>query len=838
MSARPQQRWTLSTLKTWRQKLTSSLSIARVGLLSLSMFALATPSQAHANDCLALSGANPVGSKCVIATPRTVQGTFNLAESLEITGAGNITVPHGAMFEVRITGGLMIATPTTVTGGRIVGDAMSSTEAGASISLHTTEDIVLQANARITAEANAKGKTQSYCPSSYGGSIDLNAEGDVVTAKGSFISTSAKCMAGEIEITAAGNASVAGSVLAQSLLTGTAWKYRGGGPISLVAQGSLAVKDSALISSRGLDAGADLVHLQGGCQVEILGLVESTGPGHVVPTNPPNRCNLRNRPHNTTIDPMACVEVWSGGSLIIDRTGTRKGEINADTAQSGGTSIAWVDLFARGDITIAGNTTKYTVHANEFLTNGSGGLITVKSLSGKATTSGLAIQANSTTGGGRGGQITVESGGSTPEGIVTLGGATFQAKGSTSGFRPAGGSIIVRGLQDQVAGAKPGKLDAAGGLPNNGQISLQGCGAPAVSYTGTAIPGVATLPAQCQPTSILPSYVTLPTCGGQEYRPALSMAKSCTSTPQASGLFAIAFVGTVCNTGTEEITLSQLTADQPVAGMNIFPSLSKTVLPAPRTPATGEECATYSGSFFTANNPSTDTAMVEGQGTQSRTRVFASAPSTCAPQAGCGNLLLEAGEQCDDGNTAPGDGCSPSCQVETTAPSCGNGILDVGESCDDGNSNNSDSCRNTCLGGNQGCTIGYWKNHETAWAAPYTTTATVGGTFTLPNCAGVQGVTAADATCIRGLSTDTFLTALLYPGGNTLCDKAQLLIKQAVGGVLNGAHGNIAYPVDNVATLGAQVNAALASCDATTMLTLQQTIDGYNNLHNNSVCGQ
>jgi hypothetical protein len=87
---------------------------------------------------------------------------------------------------------------------------------------------------------------------------------------------------------------------------------------------------------------------------------------------------------------------------------------------------------ARGDITITRNTTKYTVHANEFLTNGSDGLITVKSLNGKAATSGLAIQASSTPGGGRGGQITVESGGFTPEGLVTLGGATLQAKGSTT----------------------------------------------------------------------------------------------------------------------------------------------------------------------------------------------------------------------------------------------------------------------------------------------------------------------------------------------------------------------------------------------------------------------
>lgn len=38
----------------------------------------------------------------------------------------------------------------------------------------------------------------------------------------------------------------------------------------------------------------------------------------------------------------------------------------------------------------------------------------------------------------------------------------------------------------------------------------------------------------------------------------------------------------------------------------------------------------------------------------------------------CGNNSVEAGEQCDDGNTAAGDGCSDTCQTEAAAPA-GNG---------------------------------------------------------------------------------------------------------------------------------------------------------------------
>ena len=60
----------------------------------------------------------------------------------------------------------------------------------------------------------------------------------------------------------------------------------------------------------------------------------------------------------------------------------------------------------------------------------------------------------------------------------------------------------------------------------------------------------------------------------------------------------------------------------------------------------------------------------------------------------CGNSLLEAGEECDDGNLTNGDGCSSGCRIEDWR--CGNGIREGAEECDDGNINYGDGCTPMC----------------------------------------------------------------------------------------------------------------------------------------------
>jgi cysteine-rich repeat protein len=58
----------------------------------------------------------------------------------------------------------------------------------------------------------------------------------------------------------------------------------------------------------------------------------------------------------------------------------------------------------------------------------------------------------------------------------------------------------------------------------------------------------------------------------------------------------------------------------------------------------------------------------------------------------CGDGFLQAGEVCDDGNADNTDACTDKCQ----AAACGDGFLQAGEACDDGNQDSTDGCTTTC----------------------------------------------------------------------------------------------------------------------------------------------
>jgi fibro-slime domain-containing protein len=86
----------------------------------------------------------------------------------------------------------------------------------------------------------------------------------------------------------------------------------------------------------------------------------------------------------------------------------------------------------------------------------------------------------------------------------------------------------------------------------------------------------------------------------------------------------------------------------------------------------------------------------------------AAAGAECAPAVICGDGLQSSSEQCDDGNTTGGDGCSATCQLEKdfvcptpgqaclSSVSCGDGVISGDEQCEDGNTASGDGCSSDC----------------------------------------------------------------------------------------------------------------------------------------------
>lgn len=116
--------------------------------------------------------------------------------------------------------------------------------------------------------------------------------------------------------------------------------------------------------------------------------------------------------------------------------------------------------------------------------------------------------------------------------------------------------------------------------------------------------------------------------------------------------------------------------------------------------------------------------------------------------------------------------------------------------------------------GLEGCTPGFWKasQHFASWVS-YTPQTTLGSVF---NIGGTLG-------------NATFLQALSFQGGSDLQAAMRLLLRAAVAALLNAANPEVEYPITE-ATIISSVNAALASNNRDTILTLASQLDGFNNL--------
>jgi hypothetical protein len=513
---------------------------------------------------------------CDVVTPGECQittlhdlgagGKFNVDRALHILGPnGALKTGPGSGLILNIAGGLTIDV-----GGRITGNAVAGSSSGATIRIKAVGAVLL-AGAGTSGALISVDQVGGSCSGGSAGNITITSSSEsasaIVTQNGSKVTANARCSAGEIEIAAStGGVDIRGLVESASTLSGTGGAQRpGGGPISISASCDLTVSGTGRVSSRGNDPGADLVHLEAGGSVFVFGLVESTGPGHVVPVQPANYCAGLKRPDKPA-NATACVEVWAGKDVVIDGSVGNNGEINADTAQSGGHKVAWIDLFARGNIAIYGegagpypaSAHSYAVHANQFTGNSTGGLIAVKSKTGTVTLTGRAIQADGALGatsfqpapGGMGGIVTLEANYG-----VDIGTASVRARGANLGGGPqAGGDILVRSFKGHVIGAASGELNAGGGggkpTPNPGTVTLAGCDTPtpAVSYAGTSTPLATTSGPNCIGKPALPAYVVF-------------LASFCTPLPCVMGC--VPPLISFCEKGTVKAVMDPLTGRFP-----------------------------------------------------------------------------------------------------------------------------------------------------------------------------------------------------------------------------------------------------------------------------------
>ncbi len=145
------------------------------------------------------------------------------------------------------------------------------------------------------------------------------------------------------------------------------------------------------------------------------------------------------------------------------------------------------------------------------------------------------------------------------------------------------------------------------------------------------------------------------------------------------------------------LSLSQPTADRPAGknGTRIEGDVGLVPVCGDGLRRGSEQCDDGNRVFGDGCDPS---CLVESGWT------CAGAPSAC--ELICSNGRIDAGETCDDGGLVDGDGCDSSCGVEsgwecagepsTCALICSNGRIDAGETCDDGGLVAGDGCDDTC----------------------------------------------------------------------------------------------------------------------------------------------
>jgi parallel beta-helix repeat protein len=457
--------------------------------------------------CTALGGADGAGT-CDVSAPVNVSGTITVAENLHLLAGAVLTVTPGP-FTLNVDPGNLEMDG----GSSILGPEKS-------ITINVPHgNMTMHNGSLIKTTSTANGGAAGPVTIHVGNYPNIPPAGVFTMETGSTIEANggSSGVGGDIVITAGRSGDIDGHVLSQ-VNTGSsgtgAVQGRDGASIFVDTGCGLRVSGTGVLSSRGQDAAADLVHLSS-CEVTIEGLVESTGPGHAVPNSPPNHCDATFRPgkpaHST-----GCVEVWADNITI-----TNTGEINADvnsTGAGGTTGQSWIDLFANTNIAVTGRTSgNFSAHADSYSgSDASTNTVTAKAVHGTFSGSGRLFSASDSSGNGSyGGDVVVEA-----SAAVTLDTGTVMAAGDNvgggntvspcdggSGACGQGGRINVRSWNAGISWQNGvGDVNPDNGVsPPAGAISLTAC--TTVTTTGTnfdsATPTVVT--GSCGGNPVLPS---------------------------------------------------------------------------------------------------------------------------------------------------------------------------------------------------------------------------------------------------------------------------------------------------------------------------------------------
>lgn len=172
---------------------------------------------------------------------------------------------------------------------------------------------------------------------------------------------------------------------------------------------------------------------------------------------------------------------------------------------------------------------------------------------------------------------------------------------------------------------------------------------------------------------------------------------------------------------------------------------------------------------------------------------------------GDGKFQNENGEQCDDGNQNPGDGCDQHCRIEagwscaggswsheSVCDLCGNGVVRATEECDDGNTADGDGCSSTC-------------RIEEEFACSQITSA--GQSQSLSECVSLQQKQKQTLSLLGGAYSDCYEKGMFFiPSQNVSDDKQCLPNTEIEGRFASGDESGVASAAaDTLSTSGSEI---------------------------------